>query len=293
MVMTSSPIHERIRPPAVAGRFYPSDPRRLSGDVERLLSGATAARRMFHRRFPRPPLSFIVPHAGYMYSGGTAAEAYSLLRGSAVDLVVIVSPSHAEAFDGITIYPGTSYATPMGEVPVDEGMRARLAAGDPFIRVAEAGHRAEHAVEVHLPFLLSVLGPVPFLPVVMGDQRRQLCLHLARRLGDELRGRNVLMIASTDLSHYHPYAEAAAIDGRFVDLVGRFDPMAIMDGLETGSLEACGGGPAVAVMKAAALLGADRAIVLDHRNSGDTGGDRSTVVGYLSAVFFRPGHDEA
>jgi len=267
------------RPPAVAGMFYPADPRQLADEVESLLSSSVTPARL-----PPDPLALIAPHAGYVYSGLTAASAYSLLRGRTFDAVVIVSPSHREYFDGISIFPGSAYSTPVGVMPVDDGLRTLIAGNDPVISVRPEGHGSEHAVEVHLPFLLSVIGPVPFLPVVMGDQSREYCLHLAKRLRDVTGGKKVLMVASTDLSHYHPYDRANRIDAKFVELVERFDTMAIMEGLEDHSLQACGGGPTVAVMLAASLIGARRATILDHRNSGDTRGDRSSVVGYLSAV---------
>jgi AmmeMemoRadiSam system protein B len=276
-----------VRPAAVAGMFYPADPRRLADEVHSLLSAAST------HPPATPPVALIAPHAGYMYSGITAAGAYSLLRGALFDAVVVVSPSHREYFEGISIYPGLSYMTPMGGMNVDGELRSALAGDDPVISVRPEGHGGEHAVEVHLPFLLSVLGPVPFLPVVMGDQSREYSVHLAKRLSEVSRGRNVLLVASTDLSHYHPYARANDIDTRFVELVSRFDPLGIMDGLENRSLEACGGGPVVAVMLAASLMGAVTATILDHRNSGDTTGDRSSVVGYLSAAMFRGHRDEA
>jgi len=278
-------ISGEIRPPAVAGMFYPADPGQLAAEVESLLSSTTTGT-------PRtpispPPLALIVPHAGYMYSGMTAAAAYSLVRGAGFDAVVIVSPSHRESFDGISIYPGAAYQTPVGEMPVDAELRAALAGDDPVIRVRPEGHGNEHAVEVHLPFLLAVLGSIPILPVVMGDQSREYSMHLGNRIHEISRGKNILLLASTDLSHYHPYARANEIDARFVELVRQFDAMGILEGLENRSLEACGGGPAVAVMIAASLMGARISTILDHRNSGDTTGDRSSVVGYLSAALSR------
>jgi AmmeMemoRadiSam system protein B len=280
----SIPTTSDIRPAAVAGHFYPAGPDELSARVDDLLSLAgtdpPGAR----------PLALIAPHAGYLYSGPTAARAYALVRGMAFDAVVIVSPSHREYFEGASVYPGAAYATPVGALPVDDRLRSGLTGDDPLVRISREGHGPEHAVEVHLPFVLSTLGRVPFLPVVMGDQDRETCLHLGSRLGEVLRGRNALLVASTDLSHYHPYDDANRIDRKFVELVRRFDPMAIMDGLEDRSLEACGGGPTVAVMIAASLLGADATMIVDHCNSGDTAGNRSAVVGYLSAALYRSGH---
>ena len=169
-------------------------------------------------------------------------------------------------------------------MPVDGDLRRALTAGDDFITVSDAGHRGEHAIEVQLPFIITLFGRIPFLPVVMGDQRGALCRHLGKKLAAALAGRRALIVASTDLSHYHPAPVARRIDGRFIALLERFDHAGIMEGLEDGSLEACGGGPVVAALSAASAAGADRVVVRRHCNSGDTGGDASSVVGYVSAV---------
>ena len=273
---------DAVRPPAVAGQFYPADPGVLAAEIGQLFeqcSGDVPA---------GIPVALISPHAGYMYSGLTAAEGYHAVRSGEFDAVVVVSPSHREYFDGISVYPGRSYSTPLGEMPVDDALRRALTGGDEIIRVSDAGHHGEHAIEVQLPFIATLFGKIPFLPVVMGDQRSPLCYHLGRRLPEALSGRKALIVASTDLSHYHPYATAQRIDGRFIDLLGKFDYRGIMEGLEDGSVEACGGGPAVAVLMAAAALGADRVVIHHHCNSGDTGGDASAVVGYVSAVATAP-----
>jgi AmmeMemoRadiSam system protein B len=179
-----------------------------------------------------------------MYSGRTAAEGFRALGRRTFDVVVVVSPSHREYFDGITVYPGAAYATPVGELRVDAVLREALTSGDPSIVVHEAGHRGEHAVEVQVPFIIAALGDkVPFLPVVMGDQRSELCRHLGARLAEALAGRSCLIVASSDLSHYHAYDSAVAIDGGFIALLGKMDAEGILRGLDEGSIEACGGGP--------------------------------------------------
>lgn len=269
---------DAVRPPSVADKFYPADPRALAGGIKEFLGECSGDA-------PEgDPVALISPHAGYMYSGMTAAEGYHAVRSGKFDSVVVVAPSHREYFDGISVYPGRAYSTPLGEMPVDDALRRELAGGDEMIGVSEAGHRGEHAIEVQLPFLLTLFGAIPFLPVVMGDQRSPLCYHLGKRLAEVLPGRRALMVASTDLSHYHPSADARRIDGRFIDLLGKFDYRGIMEGLEDGTVEACGGGPVVAVLMAAASLGADRVVIRRQCNSGDTGGDASAVVGYVSAV---------
>lgn len=270
-----------IRPPAVAGMFYPGRPDVLEREVNHLLASAPK------ERIGGTIVALISPHAGYQYSGLTAAHGYALLKGLSFDTVVIVSPSHREYFDGASVYDGDGFQTPLGFLAVDAELRDELVGGDPFIRASANGHRQEHAIEVQLPFLQRVLGDVKILPVVMGDQRRQYCLHLAKKIGEVLKNKNALLVASTDLSHFHPYDEANTLDRIVIDDVAALDYGKLMDDLEAGRAEACGGGPTVAVLAAAHHLGANGAKILHHCNSGDVTGDRSGVVGYLSAVAFR------
>jgi AmmeMemoRadiSam system protein B len=258
--------------------FYPADPEALRAEIGARLARADA----------RPEegviLGLILPHAGYEYSGDAASLGYKLVGGKSFECVVIVSPSHREYFDGISVYEGSGYRTPLGDLPVDNRFRELLVSGDPLIEASRMGHRNEHAIEVHLPFIQEVLGEVNILPIVMGEQRREYCFHLAGRLAQVFAGTRVLLIASTDLSHYHRYEVAESLDGIIVADVAGFDEEKIMTDLETRRTEACGGGPMVAVMAAARRLGANRAGILSHCNSGDVTGDRSSVVGYLSAV---------
>ncbi|HEV8539321.1 MAG TPA: AmmeMemoRadiSam system protein B [Bacteroidota bacterium] len=267
-----------IRPPAVAGLFYPAQREVLSQNIKQLLAAAPTD-------IPGGALVALVsPHAGYQYSGPTAACAFSLLQSRRFDVVVIVSPSHREYFDGISIYDGKAYRTPLGDVMIDEELRARLLLDDTIIESSQLGHGEEHAVEVQLPFLQSIMGEVSMVPIVMGDQRREYCLHLGEKLAAVLKGRKALLIASTDLSHYHPHEIARNLDRIFIDDVAAFDCEGLMRNLELERTEACGGGPTVAVLLASRSLGADSVQVLHHCNSGDVTGEFNRVVGYLSAA---------
>jgi AmmeMemoRadiSam system protein B len=271
-----------IRPPAVAGKFYPDDPRLLREMVTGLLDEAESE-----------PVSgeirgIVAPHAGYVFSGLTAAHAYRLLRGSDVSVVVIVSPSHFDFFHGVSVYPGDAYETPLGTIPVNTVLRDALIAACDVVIVSEAGHRTEHALEVQLPFLQVVLRPGSFtlVPLVIGEQKRDTCFALARALGEVLQNQNAVLVASTDLSHYYPGSVADRLDEVIARDIAAFDYEQLMADLETHRTEACGGGPTVAVMAALEDLGV-RKIKITHRsNSGDTTGDYSSVVGYLSAVAY-------
>jgi MEMO1 family protein len=275
---TVHPRSQLIRTPAVAGMFYPGNPTTLGKEIDALLARARV-------ESPKGLITgMILPHAGYPFSGLAAALGYKLLARESVDCVAIVSPSHREYFNGISVYDGSAYRTPLGDLLVDEEARAKLVDGDPIIEASGSGHRDEHAIEVHLPFIQRVLGDVRILPIVMGDQRREYCFHLGRRLGEIFEGKRTLCIASSDLSHYHPAEEAQSLDRVIIADLSAFDVGKMMADLETNRTEACGGGPMVAVLAAARTLGADRAEILCHCNSGDVTGDRSSVVGYLSAV---------
>jgi len=270
-----------MRPPAVAGMFYPAPPSALSRTIDEYLAEVG---RVQKAKTTPSPIALIVPHAGYMYSGRTAAYAYALLLHRVFTSIVIVAPSHREYFDGISVYDGSGYRTPLGEVLIDEPLRDLLLAGESIIEATPRGHREEHAIEVQLPFLQKVVPSFHFLPIVMGNQTNEYCFHLGDRLATILRDKNVLLIASSDLSHYYPSHEADRLDRVFLRDVEACDPNQLMIDLENDTTEACGGGPAVAVIHAAKLLGATTASILHHCNSGDITGDYTQVVGYVSAA---------
>ena len=271
----------RVRKPAVAGSFYDGDPGRLSHQVDLLLTQAE------DKDLKGAIRALVSPHAGYMYSGLAAAVGYKALRGSTYDAVLMVGPSHRESFDGVSIYPGDAYRTPLGDVPIHTEIRAALAAQSPVFVLSDVGHRSEHCLEVQLPFLQKVLGEFSFVPMIVGNQSKEICLSLGTAIAEVARGKNILLVASSDLSHYHPYNTAVSLDRRVIDQVESFDELALMEQIETDRVEACGGGPVVSVMHAAKLLGANRSQALFYCNSGDITGDKSAVVGYLSAAFLQ------
>jgi hypothetical protein len=210
--------------------------------------------------------------------------AYATLRGTAYDTVVIVSPSHRDFFEGVSVFPGDAYETPLGRVPIDASMRTAMLQNCPVLRATYRGHEEEHAVEVHLPFLQKVLPAFSILPLVMGHQTRRTCIHLGESLARVSHGRKVLLVASSDLSHYHQAAVAEQLDRVFADALEKFDPDGVMEVIESGTAEACGGGPVVAVLVALKSMGAKRLEIVHRCTSGDITGDRKSVVGYLSAV---------
>lgn len=267
-----------IRPCKVCGLFYPAGRRELEREIAAFLQ------RVERKKYAEEIRGLVVPHAGYAYSGYAAMHGYALLERRKYDAVVIVAPSHAEYFDGVSVYSGDAYMTPLGTVEVNKPLREELLKSSPLIQSSETGHGNEHAIEVQLPFLQYMLGKFSFLPIVIGHQLREHCVELGRALGNVLHDRNVLLVASTDLSHYHPYEDAIQLDKIMIDDISSFDSGRLMNHLEVGEVEACGGGATVAVMSALKNLGTRRMEILHQCNSGDITGDHSRVVGYVSAV---------
>jgi AmmeMemoRadiSam system protein B len=267
-----------IRPAAVSGSWYPGAAPALRRAIQGYLDAAG--------RPPRGQVrAVIAPHAGLIYSGPVGAFAYATLAGRHYDAVVLVGPSHYLAFEGVAIAPRGAFDTPFGPVPVAERDAEALMRASPSIRDLPAAHAREHSLEMQLPFLAHLLPGTPIVPLVMGRQARETVEDLAGALARTFAGRDVLLVASTDLSHYHDAQTAARLDGRMVTLVERFDAEGLLDALARFPDHACGGGPAAAVMLAARALGAREARVLRYADSGDVSGDKQAVVGYMAAVF--------
>ncbi|MBZ5564653.1 MAG: AmmeMemoRadiSam system protein B [Acidobacteriia bacterium] len=275
----AAPEAAKVRAPAVAGGFYPADPVELGKMVDDFLARATVT------KLGGPFVALISPHAGYPYSGQVAAHSYVLLKGRKFERVVVIAPSHLEAFPFSSIYSGDAYATPLGEIPVDKAFAAKLAAQSPLIQLSERGHgivqgRGEHALEDELPFLQRTLGSFKLVPIIMGDQSYESSRALGVALAKLIPGTDTLIVVSSDLSHYHPYDEAVKIDHQTLKAIEDWDYLSLSLNFQRRVWEACGGGPIVAAMIAAERLGANRAVVLKYANSGDVTGDKSGVVGY-------------
>jgi AmmeMemoRadiSam system protein B len=272
-----------LRRAAFAGSWYPRSAAAIVAEVEGYL-GAASPGAVTGRL-----VGMVSPHAGLHYSGPVAAYGYSLLRGRAAVSVVLVGPSHRVAFEGMAVQASGAWETPLGCAPIDEGLAQALLAAEATLFDDPGLHRDEHSLEMQMPFLQQVMPGLRIVPVLMGTQSREEVDALSTALARALAGRAVLLVASSDLSHYQSAPVASRLDAEVVDAVRRFDAEALMDRLETRDNVACGGGPLVAVMKAARALGADRARVLRYADSGDVGEhDKSHVVGYLSAAFTAP-----
>ena len=260
---------QKIRPAAVAGSFYPESPTELAREVAALIRAAAPA------HATRAPKALIVPHAGYVYSGPVAASAYATLAAArhAIRRVVLLGPTHRVALRGLALPQATAFATPLGTVALDEALA--LALRDlPQVTQSDAPHRLEHSLEVQLPFLQAALEEFSLLPLAVGDATvREIAEVLDRVWG----GAETLILVSSDLSHYHAYAEAQRLDRNTAGQILALSPLSDFD-------QACGALPVNGLIDCARRRGLVPRL-LDLRNSGDTAGDKSRVVGYGAFAF--------
>ena len=267
-----------IRKAAVAGTWYPGTSTALAAAVDAHLKTARTD-------VDGDLVALIAPHAGLMYSGPVAAHAYRLLRDRQFEVAVLVGPSHFVGFDGVAAFPSGGFETPFGVAPIDDACAADVMAASPVVRANPAVHGREHSLEMQLPFVQRLAPGIPIVPLLMGHQTATTARSLADALAAALRGRRALLVASTDLSHYQDAATAAQMDRVVIECVDRIDADALQQALNSRPDHACGGGPTVAVMRAAKRLGATDARVLKYGDSGDVSGDKDAVVGYLAAAF--------
>ncbi len=258
-----------IRPPAVAGMFYPAVADELGADIDRMLGDAGRAR-------GPAPKAIIVPHAGYSYSGPIAAVAYALLAPlkGRIQRVVLLGPAHRVPFRGFALPSVRAFRTPLGDIPIDRPGVDRLR-GLPQVKVLDEAHAGEHSLEVHLPFLQRTLGTFALLPVVVGMAGGD---DVAKLLDAVWGGPETLIVISSDLSHYYAYPDARARDTRTATAIERLDAAALDEE------SACGRVPIRGLLEVARRRGL-QCRRLDLRNSGDTAGPRDQVVGYGAWAF--------
>ena len=276
-----------MRQPGVAGSFYPADPKALTTMMDDMLAHAASSQ----PPIADPILAVVAPHAGYEFSGPVAAYTYAALKGRNFSRVVVIAPSHHEYFDFTSVYDGDAYATPLGTVRVDKAFAAQLAKMSPTIQLSSRGHTptkegAEHALEVQLPWLQRVLGDLRSCPLSW-ETRVENSRALGVALAKLIHGQDTLIVASSDLSHYHPYDDAVKIDHKTLNALQQWDYLSMSRNFEERVWEACGGAPIVAAMIAAERMGANEARVLKYANTGDVTEDHSRVVGYSADVFLK------
>ncbi len=268
-----------VRPPAVAGMFYPRDPKELKASVGHYLAEAAGSGQADGQPDGPAPKAIIAPHAGYIYSGFTAACAYSRLVPGAdkIKRVVMMGPCHRVAVNGIALPEADAFATPLGAIPIDAdavGKISRL----PFVQVFDATHKDDHCLEVHLPFLQSLLGEFTIVPMIVGQAATEQVAEVLEILWG---GPETLILVSSDLSHYLPYDRAKQTDSRAGTAIEALDPLSLEDH------QACGRHSIKGLLTVARQKGL-AARTVDMRNSGDTAGPRDRVVGYGSWIFQEP-----
>lgn len=262
---------EYVRPAAVAGSFYPEDPRALLSEVSRLFARVDDS-----DSSGNAPKAIVVPHAGYIYSGGVAASAFALLRPAAEHIrrVVLIGPAHRVAFRGFAIPAAQAFMTPLGQVPLSR--KDWVALGErPDVIVDDRPHAFEHCLEVQLPFLQHVLPQFEIVPILVGDAAPEAVAGLLASLWG---GPETLIVISSDLSHYLPYQVARRVDATTLDEI-----MSLRATLDPE--QACGARSLNGLLALAGKWGLKPQLV-EMCNSGDTAGDRSRVVGYASIAFF-------
>lgn len=274
-----------LRPSPIAGTWYEGDPARLARAVDGYLDAANIP------ALDGEVAALISPHAGHRYSGAVAGYAFAAVRGKSFDLVAVVSPFHQPAYQPLITTAHSAYATPLGNIGTDKGslleldeiLKSQLGFGlSPMLR------DREHSLEIELPFLQRALaGDFHLLPVMILAQEPDVARGLGSALAQVLKGKNALLVASTDLSHFYDQKTANVLDAEMLKRFESFQPEGIFEAEHTGKGFACGHAAVASVLWAARELGADRVQVLQHATSGDVTGDFSQVVGYGAAVVLK------
>lgn len=271
-----------VKEPAVAGGFYPAVTGELKAMVDRLVARVTP------KKVDGELLAVVVPHAGYQYSGGVAAEVYARLKGSGVKTVILIGPSHHLSFSGAAVYAEGAFRSPLGTVPVNERVARRLVDEAAGISFKREPFGREHSLEVQLPFLQRVLPDAAIVPILVGNPTRESFAALTDRLTAFLRTEpDAMLIVSTDLSHYHDSRTAGQMDRAVIDAVERLSSGDLESLLAGGRGEACGGYPLLYALAVVRNLGGTNGALYRYADSGDLTGDKKQVVGYAAMGLYR------
>jgi len=266
---------ETLRHPAVAGRFYPAERTRLIQDLESYLSPPESS---------KAAIGCIVPHAGYVYSGPVAGAVYASVE--VPRRCVVLCPNHTGKGRPLAMMSSGAWQTPLGSVEIDSELAAKLSKEFPLISEDSEAHRAEHAVEVQLPFLQKKRSHLTFVPLALGTGKFETLERLGEALGKVLINEHepVLMIASSDMNHYESDAVTRVKDHKAIERILEFDAWGLYKVVTQHEVSMCGFGPAIAMLTAAKRLGATSAQLIKYATSGDVSGDREMVVGYAGVV---------
>lgn len=265
-----------LRNPAVAGRFYPGNPDQLRAEAQSYLSQAKSD--------PVPAIGCIAPHAGYMYSGHVAGAVFGNVQ--IPQRCLLLCPNHTGQGHALAMMREGAWKTPLGEVPIDEGLAGNLLERFPAMQEDSLAHRAEHAAEVELPFLQLRQPKLTFVPIALGTGRFEPLEQLGHALAEAIAEQQdpVLIVASSDMNHYESDAVTRVKDHRAIEKILALDPRGLYEVVTQQDISMCGFGPAVAMLTAARQLGAKSAELVKYATSGDVSGDRDMVVGYAGVV---------
>jgi AmmeMemoRadiSam system protein B len=266
-----------LRLPAVAGRFYPVDPRELTREVQKFTAGIAAEEKIAAR-------GCVVPHAGYMYSGAVAGAVYGRLR--LPQRLILLGPRHYPQGAALAILSEGAWQTPLGQAQVDEILAREIRQSFPALQENAVAHHSEHALEVQLPFLQLLAGDFRFVPIALGPVAISMLEDLGRAIANAVRevGGEVLLVASSDMNHYESAEVTRAKDHLAIQRMLALDPRGLYDTVRREPVSMCGYGPAVVMLTAALELGATRAELVQYATSGDVTGDRDEVVGYAGII---------
>jgi AmmeMemoRadiSam system protein B len=266
-----------IRPPAVAGRFYPSDPARLSQDLDSLLATAVPPSKIRAQ-------ACVVPHAGYKYSGHVAGAVYSRME---IPLrVILVGPRHFPRGAPFAIVSGGAWKTPLGLAPVDHLLAEKMKRACPLVREDSVAHEAEHSLEVQLPFLQRLAPSFTFVPIVIGSSQYADLEALGVAIADVIRSEPepILLVASSDMNHYESEEVTRAKDRKAIDRVLALDPRGLFDTVRNEEISMCGYGATVAMLTAVGRIGAAHGELVRYSTSGEITGEFEEVVGYAGII---------
>lgn len=268
-----------VRPPAVAGRFYPRDPEDLRAEVQRHLSPAGSTKQV-----PVRAIGCIAPHAGYMYSGHVAGAVFA--RVEIPRRCIVLCPNHTGHGRALAIMSEGAWETPLGEANIDSEFATALKLRLPALQEDSAAHRAEHAAEVELPFLQMRQPELTFVPIALGTTQYEILEQLGVALAEVIAAQKepILIVASSDMNHYESDAVTRVKDHRAIERILTLDPRGLHDVVTEQNISMCGLGPAVVMLTAARQLGAKSAELVKYATSGDVSGDREMVVGYAGVV---------
>jgi AmmeMemoRadiSam system protein B len=277
-----------IRPSSIAGTWYSANPLKLKSTIEKYIQQA------FTPDLKDDIIGLIVPHAGHIYSGLTAAHAFTTIKNSNFQRVIVISPSHHYYYHPILTSGHQAYETPLGIIDIDREFVKKIneKLRDLFgISLTHIRNDQEHSLEIELPFLQCVL-PSKFLliPIMLRDQSIKIANALAVVIAEIIQKEKVLLVASTDLSHFYPEHVANQLDGAVLEAIKNFDIKNLYALNDSGKGQACGLGGVATILETSRMIGADKVQVLDYRTSANITHDSSSVVGYASAVITRS-HD--